>query len=211
MAESTSQSAMQAGVADAQAQMRDALARAESQIGEHWILYLILGLVLLVGGLAAIAFPFLSTIAAKLALGWIFLFSGGMAIVHAFTAGKWQGFFLNLLIGILYVVAGGYLLLLPLAGILTLTIVVAALFLADGLLEVIMAFRIRPHEGWGWVLVSGLAAIAAGLLIALQLPNSATWAIGLLVGIKMIFAGWSFIALALAGHRSGAPTAAHAV
>jgi len=118
---------------------------------------------------------------------------------------------LNLLIGILYVVAGGYLLLLPLAGIFTLTIVVAALFLADGLLEAIMAFRIRPHEGWGWVLVSGLAAIAAGLLIAMQLPNSATWAIGLLVGIKMIFAGWSFIALALAGHRSSAPTTAHAV
>jgi uncharacterized membrane protein HdeD (DUF308 family) len=134
-----------------------------------------------------------------------------MAIVHAFTAGKWQGFLLNLLIGILYVVAGGYLLLLPLFGILTLTIVVAALFLADGLLEAIMAIRVKPHEGWAWVLVSGLAAIAAGLLIALQLPNSATWAIGLLVGIKMIFSGWSFIALALAGHRSGAPTTAHAV
>jgi len=87
MAESTSQRA-KAGVADVQGQMRDALARAESQIGEHWVLYLILGLVLLVGGLAAIAFPFLSTIAAKLALGWIFLFSGGMAIVHAFTAGN---------------------------------------------------------------------------------------------------------------------------
>jgi uncharacterized membrane protein HdeD (DUF308 family) len=211
MAERTSQEAINAGVADARGQLRDTLARAESQIGEHWVLYLILGLVLLLGGLAAIAFPFLSTLAAKLALGWIFLFSGGMAIVHAFTAGKWRGFFFNLLIGILYVVAGGYLLLLPLSGIITLTIVVAALFLADGLLEAIMAFRVKPHEGWGWVLASGLAAIAAGLLIALQLPNSATWAIGLLVGIKMIFAGWSFIALALAGHRSGAPTTAHAV
>jgi uncharacterized membrane protein HdeD (DUF308 family) len=210
MAERTSQEAINAGVADARGQIRDTLARAESQIGEHWVLYLILGLVLLLGGLAAIAFPFLSTMAAKLALGWIFLFSGGMAIVHAFTAGKWRGFFLNLLIGILYIVAGGYLILLPLSGILTLTIVVAALFLADGLLEAIMAFRVKPHEGWGWVLVSGLAAIAAGLLIALQLPNSATWVIGLLVGIKMIFAGWSFVALALAGHRSGAPTTAHA-
>ena len=108
-------------------------------------------------------------------------------------------------------VAGGYLVLLPLSGIVTLTIVVAALFLADGLLEAIMAIRIRPHEGWGWVLVSGLAAIAAGLLIALQLPNSATWAIGLLVGIKMIFAGWSFVALALAGHRSETPIVARPV
>ncbi len=80
------------------------------------------------------------------------------------------------------------------------------MFLADGVLEVIMAFRIRSHRGWGWVLVSGLVAIAAGALIALQLPSSATWVLGMLVGIKMIFAGWSFVALALGGHRSDAPT-----
>jgi uncharacterized membrane protein HdeD (DUF308 family) len=209
MAERMSQ--IDAGVADARRQVRDAVAKAQTQIAEHWVWYLFLGVVLVLGGLAAIAFPFLSTIAAKIALGWIFLVSGGVAIVHAFTAGKWQGFFLNLLIGILYVVTGGYLVLLPLSGVLTLTILVAALFLADGLLEVIMAFRIRPHEGWGWVLISGLAAIALGVMIGLQLPNSATWAIGLLVGIKMIFAGWSFISLAIGGHRSQAPTAVVAV
>jgi uncharacterized membrane protein HdeD (DUF308 family) len=187
-----------------------ALAEARRQIGEHWVWYLILGIVLLLAGLAAIAFPFLSTIAAKIALGWIFLVSGLFMIIHAFSAGEWRGFFWNLLIGILYLVAGGYLAFFPLAGILTLTILVAALFLADGLLEVIMAFRLRPHEGWGWVLVSGLVAIAAGALIALQLPSSATWVIGVLAGIKMIFAGWSFIFLALAGHRSHTPTAAPA-
>jgi uncharacterized membrane protein HdeD (DUF308 family) len=210
MAERMSQAAVDAGVADARRQVRDAIAKAETRIAEHWVWYLLLGLVLVVGGFAAITFPFLSTIAAKIALGWIFLVSGGMTIAHAFSAGKWQGFFLNLLIGIIYVVAGGYLVLLPLAGIVTLTIVVAALFLVDGLLEVIMALRIRPHEGWSWVLISGLAAIVLGGMIGLQLPNSATWAIGLLVGIKMIFAGWSFISLAIAGHRSEAPTAVSA-
>jgi uncharacterized membrane protein HdeD (DUF308 family) len=137
-------------------------------------------------------------------LGWIFLVSGVVAIFHAFSAGQWRGFFLNLLIGIL-AAAGAYLASLPLAGILTLTALVAALFLADGVLEVVMAFRIRSHRGWGWVLVSGLVAIAAGALIALQLPSSATWVLGVLVGIKMIFAGWSFIALAPGGHRSDAP------
>src|SRR5262249_15004253 len=69
-----------------------------------------------------------------------------------------------------------------------------------------MAFPIKFHRGWGWVLVSGLVAIAAGALIALQLPNSATWVLGVRVGSKMIFAGWSFIALALGGYRSDAPT-----
>jgi uncharacterized membrane protein HdeD (DUF308 family) len=206
MAERLSQAAIDAGVTDTREQFEDALARAQSQIAEHWVWYLFLGIVLLLGGCAAIAFPHLSTIAAKIALGWIFLISGVVTVLHAFSAGEWRGFFLNLLIGILYTAAGAYLAFLPLTGILTLTVLVAALFIADGVLELIMAFRIRSHRGWGWVLVSGLVAIAAGALIVLQLPSSATWVLGVLVGIKMIFAGWSFIALALGGHRSDAPT-----
>ena len=201
MVERMSQAAMHAGIADTRKQVRDGVAKAEAQIAEHWVWYLVLGIVLWLAGLAAIAFPFLSTIAAKIALGWIFLVSGVVMVAHAFSAGEWRGFLLNLLIGILYVIGGGYLAFLPFAGILTLTILVAALFLTDGLLEAIMAFSIRPQEGWGWVLVSSLAAVAVGVLIALHLPSSATWAIGALVGIKMIFAGSSFIALAIGGHR----------
>ena len=211
MAERTSQAAMNAGIADTQQQMHHTLAKARAKIAEHWIAYLVLGCVLVLVGMAAIAFPFLSTIAAKIALGWIFVFSGVAIIVHAFSAGDWRGFFWNLLIGLLHLIVGGYLALLPLSGILTLTILIAALLIADGLLEVGMALRIRPHEGWGWVLFSGLVAIAAGVLIALGLPNTATWTIGLIVGIKMIFAGWSFIILALAGHRSDAPATLRAV
>jgi uncharacterized membrane protein HdeD (DUF308 family) len=205
MADRLSQAAIDAGVVDTRAQVEDALARAEMQIGEQRGWYLFLGIVLVLGGCAAIAFPHLSTIAAKIVLGWIFLVSGVVTVLHAFSAQERRGFFLNLLMGILYAAVGAYLAFLPLAGILTLTSLVAALFLADGVLEVIMAFRIRAHRGWGWVLVSGLVAIAAGGLIALQLPISATWVLGVLVGIKMIFAGWSFVALALGGHRSDAP------
>ena len=132
------------------------------------------------------------------------MFTGAITIVHAFSAGNWRGFLWNLLIGILYIVGGAYLLLFPLAGVVTLTMIVAAMFLADGILEIIMAFRLRPHSGWGWVLASGVAALIAGFLIASQLPSSATWVIGVLVGIKMIMAGWSYIALALGSHHHGA-------
>lgn len=206
MADRTSQSTVDAGIADARQQLRDAAAEVEAQIAEHWVWYLILGIVLLLGGMAAIAFPFLSTVAAKLALGWIFLFAGVMTVVHAFSAGNWRGFLWNLLIGILYAVAGAYLVLFPLAGILTLTMLVAVLFLADGILEIIMAYRLRPHSGWGWVLASGVAALIAGFLIASQFPSSATWVIGVLVGIKMIMTGWSYIALALGSHHHHAST-----
>ncbi len=202
MAQRMSPAAVDAGIADTQRQLRDTLARAQAQIAEHWIGYLVLGCALVLAGMAAIVFPFLSTIAAKIALGWIFVFSGAAIIVHAFSAGDWRGFFWNLLIGLLHLIVGGYLALLPLTGILTLTILIAALLIVDGVLEMGMALRIRPHAGWGWVMLSGLVAIAAGLLIALQLPNSATWTLGLIIGIKMIFAGWSYITLALAAHRS---------
>ena len=105
MSERISQAAIDAGVADTQKQMRNALAKAETQIADHWLWYLSLGIVLVLGGLVAIAFPHLSTIAAKIALGWIFLVSGVVMIAHAFSAGEWRGLFCSLLIGVLYVVA----------------------------------------------------------------------------------------------------------
>jgi len=172
------------------------------EIARHWGWFLALGILLVILGMAAIAFPFLSTIAAKIAIGWIFLVTGVVEIIHAFYVKRWSGFFWNLLIGLLYLVVGAWLAFFPLTGILTLTIVIAALFIAEGVMEFIMGFRVRPHEGWGWLVFSGLVAIAAGLLIALNLPSSAVWALGLLAGINLVFSGWSFIFLALSGKRA---------
>ena len=180
-----------------------AIAAARIVIAERWGWFLALGIVLLLAGVAAIAFPLLSTIAAKIALGWIFLVGGVVLLVHAFSIKGWRGFLMELLIGALYVVAGGWLAFFPFTGIVTLTILLAALFLAEGVLEVVMALRVRPHEGWGWLLLSGLVAIAVGVLIAYELPSSATWAIGLLAGVNLVSTGVSFIVLALAGRRIG--------
>jgi uncharacterized membrane protein HdeD (DUF308 family) len=187
-----------------------ALAAARIAIAERWGWFLALGIVLLLAGVAAIAFPFLSTIAAKIALGWIFLVGGAVLVVHAFSIKEWRGFLAGLLLGLLYLVAGGWLAFFPFTGIITLTILLAALFLAEGVLEVVMAVRVRPHEGWGWLLLSGLIAIAVGVLIFYELPSSATWAIGLLAGVNLLSTGISFIVLALAGRRieQGAPAAA---
>jgi uncharacterized membrane protein HdeD (DUF308 family) len=193
-----------------QADVDAALAAARRAIAERWGWFLALGIVLLLAGVAAIAFPLLSTIAAKVALGWIFLAGGAMLIIHAFSIKEWRGFLLGLLIGLLYLVAGGWLAFFPFTGIVTLTILLAALFLAEGVLEVIMAVRVRPHEGWGWLLLSGLVAIAVGVLIAYELPSSATWAIGLLAGVNLLSTGASFVVLALAGRRIGQGTPATA-
>jgi uncharacterized membrane protein HdeD (DUF308 family) len=195
---------------DSQADIDAAVAEARRQIADNWGWFLALGLLLIVAGVAAIAFPLLSTVATKIALGWIFLIAGALIVVHAFSIRQWQGFLLGLLIGVLYLVVGGWLAFTPFAGVVALTILLAALFLAEGVLEVIMAVRVRPHEGWGWLLLSGLVAIAVGVLIAAELPSSAAWAIGLLTGINLLSSGVSFLALALAGRRTGrgAPAAA---
>ena len=175
------------------------LVETRKLIADKWGWFLALGIVLIVAGLAAIAFPLLSTIATKIVLGWLFLIGGVMMILHAFNAPAWQGFLWSLLIGILYAVAGGYLAFFPLTGLVTLAILLAMLFIAEGAFEVIMALRVRPHEGWGFLLLSGIAALLVGVLIAMDLPGSAVWALGLLVGINLLFSGWSYVFLALAG------------
>ena len=180
-----------------------ALAEAKRQIADSWGWFLALGILLILAGVAAIAFPLLSTIATKIMLGWIFLVAGVVVIVHAFSVQGWRGVLLSLLVGALYVIAGGWLAFFPFTGIITLTLLVAALFLAEGVLEAMMAIRVRPHEGWGWLLVSGLIAIVVGVMIAAQLPFSAEWAIGLLAGINLLSTGVSFVVLALAGRRVG--------
>ncbi|HWK38313.1 MAG TPA: HdeD family acid-resistance protein [Hyphomicrobium sp.] len=182
-------------------EMEMRVAETKALISEKWGWFLALGIGLIIAGIAAIAFPFISTIAAKVMLGWLFLIGGVLMIIHAFQAPGWSGFLWELLIGVLYVVVGGYLAFFPLTGLLTLAIVLAALFIAEGIFEIVMAYRVSPHEGWVWLLLSGIAAIAVGVLIALGLPGSATWALGLLVGINLLFSGWSYVFLALAGRR----------
>jgi uncharacterized membrane protein HdeD (DUF308 family) len=178
------------------------IAETKQLVTDKWGWFLALGIVFIVAGLAAIAFPFVSSIAAKVVLGWLFLIGGVMMIVHAFQAPGWGGFLWEVLIGLLYVVVGGYLAFFPIAGLLTLTVVIAALFIAEGVFESIMAFRVRPHDGWIWLLLSGIAALAVGVIIAMGLPESAVWALGLLVGINLLFSGWSYVFLALAGRRA---------
>ena len=167
----------------------------QAAISENKGWFYFLGILLIILGVAAIAFPFVTTIAAKIFLGWLFLIGGILQIVHAFSTRAWSEFFLDLLIGVLYVVAGGWLAFFPLTGILTLTLLLALMFIVEGMLEAGIAFRIRPHAGWVWMLLSGIVAIAVGVLLIAKLPSSAAWAIGLLVGINLIMSGFAYLFL----------------
>ena len=167
-------------------------------VAEHRMWFTILGVALVIIGVLAIAFPLFTTIVAKTFLGWLLLIGGVVQVVQAFYTQKWSEFIFNLLIGILYVIVGGWLAFFPFTGIITLTILLAALFVVEGVIEIGMSMRIRPRDGWVWLLISGIIAIAAGVLVFAGLPSTAEWAIGLLVGINILASGFSYIFLASA-------------
>jgi uncharacterized membrane protein HdeD (DUF308 family) len=157
--------------------------------------FIAIGIIIVLLGILAIAFPFATTIAAKKVLGWLFLISGIVQIVHSFSTRNWSGFILNLLVGLLYVFAGGWLAFFPLTGIITLTVLLALTFIMQGVIEAGLAIKIRPITGWVWMLISAIIAIAAGVMIISNLPSTATWAIGLLVGVNMISTGLAYLFL----------------
>ena len=113
----------------------------------------------------------------------------------------WRGFLLELLSAVLYLGVGILLLVNPLEGALALTIVLAAFLVVEGIFKIIMAMRVRDHDGWGWLLASGILSVTLGVLIWAQWPASGLWVIGLLVGIQLLFTGWSLVMLALAARR----------
>ena len=173
----------------------------EAAVAENRTWFMILGVVLILLGIAAIAFPLATTITAKMVFGWVFLIGGVAQIIHAFSTQRWSAFLWDVLIGALYLVAGIWLAFFPLTGIFTLTLFLAVMFMIEGIFEIAMAVGLREQEGWIWLLISGLVSLAVGALIFAQLPDSAMWAIGLLVGINMISSGWAYFYLSLAAGK----------
>ncbi len=171
--------------------------------GNGW--FIALGIVLVLTGMVAVAFPFVATLSVELFVGSFILVAGLFTLFHAFAEKEWGGFAWQLAIGILYSLGGIGFLALPIGGAIALTVFLGVVFLTEGIARMVMAFRIRPERAWGWVLASGGVSLMLGVLILAGIGNGASLAfIGLLVGINLIFAGASFTALGFEGTRSPA-------
>jgi len=170
----------------------------------HWKAFLFEGIVLAVLGLAAMIVPPLASLAVTIFLGWMFLISGVAGLIVTFWARQMPGFWWSLFSAALAVLAGLVLLARPMQGVLTLTIVVGAYFLAEGVATIMYALEHRRElsERWSWLLVSGLMDILIAFLIISGLPGSAEWAIGLLVGINLVLGGASLVGMALAARKA---------
>jgi uncharacterized membrane protein HdeD (DUF308 family) len=174
------------------------LLRAELEsLRKNWFWLLALGILLIIVGLVAMSSTFLATLATVVMMGTLLLIGGGVEVVNAFWARCWRGFWMHLLTGILYVVLGFLLVQRPRASAAAFTLMLAACFLVGGLFRILIALSQRFHGRW-WVLVNGIVTLVLGILIWQEWPESALWVIGLFVGIDMLFAGWSWVMLALA-------------
>jgi len=172
------------------------------QLGRRWGWLLALGIVMLVAGFAAVLFPVLATLAAEIVLGAIFLLVGIVEIAQGLELRRSRGFWLALLLGLVTMGLGLLLLLFPLEGIVSLTLVIAILFLISGVLRVLMAWRLRPSANWGWLMLSGVLALILGALVLAQWPEASLWFLGVLVGVDLIFSGWWMVYLAIAARRA---------
>jgi uncharacterized membrane protein HdeD (DUF308 family) len=178
-----------------------------SSLHEHWVLYLVEGIVLVILGVAAVIIPPLATLAFALFLGWLFLISGVVGLITTFWMRHAPGFWWSLLSAILAIAAGVVLLAWPVSGAVSLTLVLIVFFLIEGIASIMFALdHKRELSGqWGWMLFSGIVdLILAGIIFA-GLPGTAAWAIGLLVGINMVFGGVALISMALHARNAAPP------
>lgn len=186
-------------MSNGQADVTEIQRKVAEALREHWALYLVEGVVLVVLGATAIALPPLATLAVTIFIGWLILVSGVVGLATTFWMRRAPGFWWSLLSAILAVVVGALLLARPLSGALTLTVLLVAFFVVEGGASIMFALdHKRELSGqWGWMLVSGVIDLVLAVMILAGLPSTAAWAIGLLVGINMIFGGVALTAMAV--------------
>jgi len=169
-------------------------------IHAHWSLLLYEGIILVILGVAAIILPKDATLAFTLVIGWVFLISGSIGLVTTFWMRSAPGFWWALISAVIGIAAGIILIRWPINGTVSLTLVLIAFFVVEGVATLMYAIEHRTQltGRWGWMLASGIVdLILAGIIFA-GLPGTATWALGLLVGINMLFGGTAMIGMALA-------------
>ena len=177
--------------------------REFQHLKSEWCWLLLYGILLTVCGAAAVIFPALTVLtsfATVVVLGVALMIAGIATIIAAFWAGKWSGVLVQLLVGILYVIVGSMITDKPLQSAAALTLFVAAFCIVVGAFRTVAALVVR-YPYWGWSLLNGMITLLLGVVIYRQFPESGIWLLGLLVGLEMLFHGWTWIMLSLAIRR----------
>ncbi|UCD68583.1 MAG: HdeD family acid-resistance protein [Betaproteobacteria bacterium] len=154
-----------------------------------------MGVIVLITGILAIGSPFIAGVSVALAVGILLIVGGVGQVIFAiptFAVSVGTGL-VSTIIGVLSVLIGGYMLSNPGIALVTLTLFLAGYFIVSGILEAVLSFQAKPASGWGWSLFSGIVSVLLGIMIWNEFPMSGAWAVGILVGIRLIFGGWTLI------------------
>lgn len=162
------------------------------------------GVWLVVLGMLAVGSPFLAAVAVNALLAWLIVVAGIVHLILAFQAHRAGSLIWRLLVGLAYVFFGVYLITHPALGVASLTLLLASLFLIEGILDIALFFQVRSMQGSSWVLVDGVVTLLLGLMIYRQWPTSSAWAIGTLVGVSMIISGVTRVMLSLTVRKAAA-------
>jgi uncharacterized membrane protein HdeD (DUF308 family) len=160
------------------------------------------GLLLIVFGVLAVGLPLLAAVAVSALVAWLIVLAGIVHLMVAFRVHSAGSVIWKLLVGVAYLCFGGYLLMHPVLGVATLTLLLASLFLIEGILNIVLYVQMRPIQGSSWVLIDGIVTLLLGAMIYMQWPSSSAWAIGTLVGISMIFSGVARVMMSLAVRKA---------
>jgi uncharacterized membrane protein HdeD (DUF308 family) len=160
------------------------------------------GISLIILGMLAVGSPFIAAVAVNVVIAWLIVFAGAVHLTVAFHTREAGSLIWRLLVGLAYVFFGVYLIARPALGVASLTLVLASLFLVEGVLNIVLFFRVRSSQGSSWVLLDGIITLLLGLMIYTQWPSSSVWAIGTLVGVSMIISGITRLMLSLAVRKA---------
>jgi len=179
-------------------------ARISARVAEHWKQTLGVGLLFELLGVLAFALPWLSTLAVDLVIGWLLFIGGVVRVVTLLRSRHWPGFWWSLASAILAIVIGTALVVHPLVGALTLTMVLGVVFFVEGVSAIAAGLDYRHHaHTWGWLLFSGFVDLLLVFLIWSGWPGTAVWAIGVLVGAYLFMSGLSLVMLAFTASKAG--------
>src|SRR5512146_3110863 len=178
--------------------------RAEHTFQAHWQLFLFAGVVLMALGIAALILPPLASIAVAILFGWLLFIGGVFGLITTVIGRHAPGFWWAILSSLVAIIGGVLLFGWPAGGVLSLTLVLTAFLATDGILTILLAldYRRALHDRWGWLVVNGVIDLILAVIIFIGLPQSAAWAIGIIVGVDLLFGGASLIAMSLASHSA---------
>ena len=183
--------------------LRDVERAISETVRTHWVLFLVQGVIMMVLGVLAIIWPQISTLAVDIYIGWMFLLSGLVGLVTMFLAPNVEAFLWSLLTAALSLFVGVLLLWHPVEGAVSLTLVLVAFFIVEGIVQIAAAIKHRDAfpDSWGWMVMSGIVDLVLAAALIGGWPSTASWALGLIVGVNLVTSGLAITMVAIASRH----------